>query len=170
MSFKLTWRSHVICVFISIILLAIFNPFYESILLDLSNQNIINYPTSNLIVNFYIFTIILMIPISIIHEGIHGIAYRLFGGKVKYGFKGIYAYTSEISSKEIFRWQFLIILLSPLTMISIMSVFLPPWLGGMIYLLNLIGASGDIYMALYLYKFSYKSRIVDRPYGFDVIE
>lgn len=42
-----------------------------------------------------------MIPITLIHELIHGCAYATFGGKIKFGFKGIYAYAQEISEKPI---------------------------------------------------------------------
>lgn len=118
MSFKLTWKSYVICMIISVILVLILNPIFDGILSDLFYQNIIFYPTKNLILNFYIYTILLMIPISAVHEIIHGVTYKLFGGKF----------------------------------------------------LNIIGASGDIYMALFLCRFSYDSKIVDRNYGFDVIE
>ncbi|WP_077848217.1 DUF3267 domain-containing protein [Clostridium puniceum] len=72
---------------------------------------------------------------SIVHEIIHGAAYKLFGGKVKFGFKGIYAYTMEISGKKITRLQFLIVLLAPLICISILSLLFPVWLGGMIFFL-----------------------------------
>ena len=170
MSFKLTWKSYVICFLISVILVLIMNPIFDGILSYLFYQNIIYYPTKNLILNFCIYIIVLMIPISAVHEVIHGVAYKVFGGKVKYGFKGIYAYTMEISGEKITRLQFLIVLLAPLTCISILSLLFPAWLGGMIFFLNLIGASGDIYMALFLCRFSYDSRIIDRSYGFDVVE
>lgn len=170
MSFKLTWKSYVNCFLISIILVFIMNPIFNGVLSYLFNQNIIFYPTKNLILNFCIYTIVLMIPISIVHEAIHGAAYKAFGGKVKYGFKGIYAYTMEISGKKITRLQFLIVLLAPVTCISILSLLFPAWLGGMIFYLNLIGASGDIYMTLFLCGFSYDSWIIDRSYGFDVVK
>jgi len=76
----------------------------------------------------------------------------------------------EISGKEILRVKFLMISLAPLVAMSVLSLFLPPWLGGMIFLLNLMGASGDIYMSLFLCKFNYESKIIDRSYGFDVVE
>jgi len=94
----------------------------------------------------------------------------LFGGKVKFGFKGIYAYTMEISGKKMTRLQFLVVLLAPLTCISILSLLFAAWLGELIFYLNLIGSSGDIYMALFLCGFSYDSKIIDRSYGFDVVE
>lgn len=170
MSFKLTWKSHIICIIILVILVLVMKSVVDVILVNIFSQNIIFFPTKNLIVNFYIFTISLMIPISIMHESIHGAAYKLFGGKVKYGFKGIYAYTIETSGKKIPRWQFLIVLLAPLATISLVSLLFPVWLGGMIFLLNLLGASGDIYMALFLCKFNYESMIIDRSYGFDVVK
>ena len=162
MSFKLTWKSHVICFLISIILMILLNSFIDALCSDLFAQNIIFCPTKNLIVNFYVLTIFLMVPISIVHEGIHGAAYKLFGGKVRFGFKVIYAYTMEISEMKIPRNKFFVILLSPLIIISILSMLLPAWLGEMVFLLNLLGASGDIYMALFLCKFNYKSKIIDR--------
>ncbi len=170
MSFKLTWKSHVICFLISIILTVLMNSFIDALCSELFAQNIIFYPTKNLIVNFYILTILLMVPISIVHERIHGAAYKVFGGKVRFGFKGIYAYTMEVSEIEIPRNKFLLVLISPLIIISILSMLLPVWLGELVFLLNLLGASGDIYMALFLCRFSYKSKIIDRSYGFDVVQ
>ena len=100
MSFKLTWKSYVICFLISLILLLILNPIFDGILSDLFYGGIIFYPTKNLILNFNICTMLLMVPITAVHEIIHGAAYKVFGGKVKFGFKGIYAYTMEISGKK----------------------------------------------------------------------
>jgi hypothetical protein len=104
-----------------------------------------------------------------VHEVIHGITYSIFGGKVKYGFKGIYAYTMEVSEKPIERTKFLVVLLMPITVISLLALLLPSWLGGMIYFLNLLGSTGDLYMAIFLIKLDSNSRIIDKKYGFDVV-
>lgn len=170
MSFKLTWKGYAICILISVILILILNPIFDGILSDLFHQDIIFYPTKNLVVNFYLYSMLLMIPITVVHEMMHGAAYKVFGGKVKFGFNGIYAYTMETSGKKIPRLQFLIVLLAPLTVISVLSLLFPGWLGRSIFFLNLIGASGDIYMALFLCRFSYYSKIIDRSYGFDIVE
>lgn len=170
MSFKLTWKSYVNCFLISIILVFIMNPIFNGVLSYLFDKNIIYYPTKNLTFNFCIYIIVLIIPISVLHEMIHAAAYKVFGGKVKYGFNGIYAYTMEVSGKKITRLQFLIVLLAPLTCIAILSLLFPVWLGGMIFYINLIQASGDIYMTLFLCRFSYDSWIIDRSYGFDVVK
>ena len=110
-----------------------------------------------------------MIPIGVMHEGIYGLAYKAFGGKVKYGFKGIYAYTQEVSEIPIERTKFLIILLAPLTVMSIATLLLPIWLGGIIFLLNFLGASGDLYLSFILMRYEWNSKIVDKKYGFDVV-
>jgi hypothetical protein len=39
----------------------------------------------------------------------------------------------------------------------------------MVFLLNLLGSSGDIYLGFTLARYSSKSFIVDRKYGYDVI-
>jgi Protein of unknown function (DUF3267). len=96
--------------------------------------------------------------------------FTLFGGKVRYGFKIIYAYTQEISEMPIQRYKFIIILLMPTLVISFASLLLPAWLGGMVFFLNLLGASGDIYMTLLLLlRYRNKCKIIDRRYGFDVV-
>jgi len=169
MSFKITWKTHVICTIIAFLLAKGLGSTATNILETFFLKPFISYPTANEIINFYIYILLLMIPISIVHEGIHGFAYKAFGGKVKYGFKGIYAYTQEVSEMPIDRSKFLIILLAPLTIMSVATLFLPVWLGGIIFLLNLLGASGDLYMSYRLIRYDASSKIVDRIYGFDVV-
>ena len=73
--------------------------------------------------------ILFMIVILIVHERIHRLSYELFGGKVKYGFKIIYAYTYEVSELPLEKVKFLIVLLSPVTIISLITLLLPTWIG-----------------------------------------
>lgn len=169
MSFKITWKTHVICFLIAVVTVKLLGSGADSIIDNFILKPFIFYPTKYLVINFYIYILLLLIPISIIHECIHGLAYKAFGGKVKYGFKGIYAYTQEVSGLPIDRIKFLIILLAPLTIMSIATLLLPNWLGGIIFLLNLLGASGDLYMSLMLIRYNWNSKIVDRKYGFDVV-
>lgn len=61
-------------------------------------------------------------------------------------------------------------LLMPVTAISIISIILPYRIGLQIYLLNLLGSSGDLYMSLWLCKFENEVKIIDRSYGFDVVK
>ena len=127
------------------------------------------YPAKHLILYSFLSIFLLMAPITAIHEAIHGITYIIFGGKVKYGFKGIYAYTMEVSEKPLEITKFLVILLMPVTVISLLSLLLPNWLGNMVYLLNLIGSPGDLFMAFSLIKFDHSCKIIDRNYGFDIV-
>lgn len=170
MSFKITWKTHLICLLAAIILTELMGKILDVILNNFLSRGVISYPTDNPLFNFYIIVALTMIPICIIHELIHGITFKLFGGKVKYGFKIIYAYTQEVSNMPINRNNFLIVLLSPVVVISIASMLFPPWIGGLVYFFNLIGSIGDIYMAFVLCRYNHDSKIIDREYGFDVVK
>lgn len=169
MSFKITWKTHIICIFIALIIVEILGSNVDTILDNFFLKPFIFYPTKYLAINFYIYALLLMVPISIIHECIHGLVFKAFGGKIKYGFKGVYAYTMEVSELPIERTKFLIILLAPLTLISIATLLLKSQLGGVIFLFNLLGASGDLYMSFRLIKCHWNSKIIDRSYGYDVV-
>lgn len=169
MSFKLTLKVHVFVIAISIAIIAMFYNNIINIIINFVLQPFMNYPFRNLILNFYIYYILIGVLVSIIHELIHGSAYKIFGGKVKYGFKFIYAYTMEISGKAISRNEFLMVLLAPVTIITLISLFLPAGIGNMVFLINFLGSIGDIYMGLFLCKINRNSRIIDRAYGFDII-
>ena len=106
--------------------------------------------------------------ITIAHELIHGLTFTIFGGKVKYKFKFIYAATEEINNKPISLTQFTIILLAPITVISLFSLLIPNWIGNLIFISNLIGSIGDLYMSIGLIRYPYDSKIIDKPYGYYV--
>jgi hypothetical protein len=170
MSYRITWKTHVMCFLVAILIRIILGNTADEIVVNFAIRDFIMlYPTPFIIANLYIYVLLLMIPISIVHEGFHGITYKLFGGKVKYGFKGIYAYTQEISEKPIHKFKFLIVLMTPTIAISLLCLLLPGWLGGMIFFLNLLGACGDIYMSLLILKCKNNSKVIDRSYGFDII-
>lgn len=113
MSFKINWKTHIICSFISgfiaLVLLEIANGIIENFIM----QDFIQFPTRLIIVNFYIGILMLLVLIIAVHEALHGLAYIMFGGKVTYGFKGIYAYAMEVSALPIQRTKFLVVLLMP---------------------------------------------------------
>lgn len=112
----------------------------------------------------------ILIPLTIIHELLHGIAYRIFRGKLKYGFNGIYAYTLEASGKALHRTKLLLMLLAPVTFISLASLLIPVAIDGLLFLLNLSGSNGDLLMALYLCKLSNDNYIIDRKHSFDIVD
>lgn len=168
MSFRVSWKTYMYFMLISLLMVFLLKGQVDIILENfiLSIPSI--YMHGYAFLHFYIYVVLMMVPVSILHELVHGFTYTLFGGRVKFGFKGIYMYTREISGKPIRRVKFVIVLLMPLVFVSLLSCLLKKW-GGMVFLLNLLGSSGDIVMALALMRYSYQSRVVDREYGFDVI-
>ena len=135
---------------------------------------VINYKFFSLIGVCFLDTIIailiLMIPITLVNEIIHGIVYIIFGGKIKFGFKWIYAYTQEISGLILHRTKFVAILLAPVTIILLSTLLTKNSLGSLIFLLNFLGSIGDIIMAIYICKSKENSYIKDSEYGFEVID
>ncbi|WP_058293853.1 DUF3267 domain-containing protein [Clostridium neonatale] len=170
MSFKVSWKIHILCFFIAYIFCLIEQKFILNLFVGLLLQNTRIEFTGNMRMDLSIFLFIIFIPITFVHELLHGIVYMMFGGKVRYGFKVIYVYAQEISDIELHRTKFLLVLLAPLTIISLCSAFMPKNIGGIVFLLNLLGSTGDILMALYLCKSNVNSYVVDRIYGFDVID
>lgn len=169
MSFKVSWKVHLICFSVAYIICFFKRDIISNLFLDL----VINYRIFRLTGIYFLDKIIaillLMIPITLVHEIIHGISYRIFGGEIKFGFKGIYAYTQEISGIILHRTKFLVVLLAPVTTISLVSLFIPNNISGTIFLLNLLGSIGDILMALYLCRSNRNSYIIDKNYGFDIV-
>jgi hypothetical protein len=168
-SFKITWKTQVKIIALCYLFTLIFSNAVNFILDKFIMKGIILTPTNNILFNFYLYIILLTIIITVFHELLHGIVFLLFGGKIQFGFKIIGAYTKEISGLAIDKIKFLIILLTPFFLISIISILLPIWIGGMLFLINTLGSSGDLYMAFCLKKYNYKCKIIDRDYGFDVI-
>lgn len=167
--YKFTWKTHAMCLIIAFLLSKISESLINQILNKVFESPYIWYPTHEVVVNYYIYTLLILIPIIFIHEAIHGIVLKLLGRKVKFGFKGIYAYTQDITDRPMDRYKFLFVLLSPLVVISLISIFMPPLIGSIVYLLNLFGSSGDIYMVLLLTRFPSNSQIIDKYKGFEVL-
>lgn len=169
MSFKISWKVHILCFLLAYGFCYIQIDNIGNVFLDL----VINYKffclTGFYFLDMIIATLILMIPITLLHEIIHGIAYSVFREKIKFGFKGIYAYTQEISGVILHRTKFVIILLAPVTIISLITLLFTNSLGALIFLLNFLGSTGDIIMSIYLCKSSKNSYIKDRKYGFDIV-
>lgn len=169
MSFKVSWKLHILCFLISFIFCLVAQKYINVLFINLVLNNKIIKFTGNTLFDINICIVIIFIPITFVHELLHGAAYSLFGGKVMYGLKVIYAYAQETSGIVLHRTKFLIVLLAPVSLISIASVFIPESIGGIIFLLNLLGSTGDLLMALYLCRSNENSYIIDREYGFDII-
>lgn len=119
--------------------------------------------------NSIIFFFIIIILVSLAHELIHALAFKIFGGNVRMGIKGLYAYTQELSGVSLTRFEFAVVLLSPLTIISIAAALISGWIGGVIYILSITGSTGDLIMAFKLVKYG-PCRIVSKLDSFEVIK
>lgn len=94
-----------------------------------------------------------------VHEAIHGIFFRVFtGGRVKYAFKGAYAYAAA-PDWYIPKKPYMVVSLAPLVLMTIVGVlallWVPVnWVTPIILLLamNASGAVGDIYVFLLLIR------------------
>lgn len=170
MSFKITWRFHAISIILSYMLICcLIDTFTLSFFSLIYYDDLLKF-TNNLLINYIVFALIFIVPIAIIHELLHGIFYSLFGGKVKFGIKGLNVFCQEISGVKLHRTKFLIVLLAPITVISLLSLLLPHILSSIVVTINLIGSTGDLLMSLYLVRLSNDTYILDRSYGFDVIK
>jgi hypothetical protein len=95
----------------------------------------------------------------ILHEAIHGLFFWLFtGGRIKYGFKGAYAYAAA-PDWYIPRTPYLVVSLAPLVLISLLGftalLFVPQ--SGIFAVLLLItmnasGAAGDLYAFIWILR------------------
>jgi hypothetical protein len=95
----------------------------------------------------------------ILHEAIHGLFFRLFtGGKVKFAFKGAYAYAAA-PDWYVNKPPYLLISLAPLVLITVLGLisllFAPAsWISPLMLLitLNASGAIGDLYVFFLLLR------------------
>jgi len=174
MSFRITWKTHLLCYISSILIIICIYKFIKQTILYTLLYSIPNYSALKVYFLFLIYIVLLTGVVTLVHEFIHGIAYKIFGGTVKYGFKLIYAYTMETSGISLSKTQFLIVLLSPLVTISLLAFVFSSIIGCQIlcmgFIINFAGSSGDIVMALYLCKIEKNHRIIDRKYGFDIVK
>jgi hypothetical protein len=113
---------------------------------------------------------VLSIPIALLHEGLHGAGILIFGGIPRFGVNKIYFYTEEITGMRFSKIQYLIILLLPVSVISVICMFIPPSLRGMVFIINLIGSIGDFYMSFTISQLNEECEIIDKTYGFEIIK
>lgn len=97
---------------------------------------------------------------AILHELVHGITMKYYGvKKVKYGFTGLYAFAGcdEFFTKK----PYIVIALAPIVVwgviLTVVCCFVPKswfWVAYLIQIINLSGASGDLYVTWKLRHFS----------------
>jgi hypothetical protein len=170
MSYKISWKLHVSSNILAILMTIPLYNFINSINKCFCSSSYIFSPTKFILVNYYIYILILLIVVTILHELIHGLIYKLLGGKIKFGFRVIYAYTQEISGLQIKRNYFIVVLLAPLIILTCICLFFDNYLTNMGFIINLLGSSGDIIMAATVIRYSNKSKIIDKSYGYEVVK
>ena len=166
MKFEITKWLHIKSFIFAIIISLLFT---KSINLSLDSITMLAINHSNPVLSFIVIVLGMVLTMAFIHEIFHAIGYLMFGGKIKIGFKYIYAYVQETSGIELKSWQFLITLLLPLFALSIPAMIYPNWLTLFIFVFNLIGSFGDITMAFFLAKNNFKGKIVDTDNGFIIV-
>lgn len=170
MSFKISWKIHVLCTLLAYLLALPLTGQINSCLDSYVETKYVFIPTGNIFVNLLLYILLVMSLITIVHEMIHGITYIIFGGRIRFGFKIMFVYTQETSGILLTRTQFAIVLLAPLTIMSIGCLLVNNIISNVVFILNLLGSTGDIIMAFYLFLCPARCNIIDRSYGFDAIE
>ena len=113
------------------------------------------------VLKYYGILIVIVLLSTLIHELIHGLVYKSFGGNFVIGVKGMCAYTKETTGIELTVSQFAVVLLAPVTLISTISLFIPV-VGSLVFFVNLLGSTGDFVVMLWLMKIKKDSFVVDR--------
>ncbi len=112
------------------------------------------------------------------HELLHGVMIRRFGHRVKYGIKWEIGALYALAENALFRRnQYLIVLLTPITVITLLGLLLNLWLPDswsyVVVLgvaLNAGGAIGDLWMAQILLRFPPRVIIRDDATGFTLFD
>ena len=122
--------------------------------------------------------ILLLLPtlsvVVVLHELLHGIAYKMFGARLKFGIKHLNAYTIDTSGNLYTTIQMTVIMLLPLFALTPMLAyvyFLTPSFSFCLLmgiLLNACGSSGDILLLLYIILKGRNCHIKDEKYGFSL--
>ncbi|HOM02208.1 MAG TPA: DUF3267 domain-containing protein [Acetivibrio sp.] len=115
-----------------------------------------------------------LLGVVVFHELLHGLAYIIFGAKLKFGIKYLNIYTMDISGTFYTPFQMAVILLLPffvLTGLLLLAGILFPdlvyWMViGMLY--NVSGSFGDIFMLCFILYMGKNCKIKDEEYGFGV--
>ncbi|SNV83902.1 Protein of uncharacterised function (DUF3267) [Clostridium cochlearium] len=167
MKYNISYKLHLKVIIVSIFFCISCYDFVEYTILDFC-INIITHNHISILL-LYTYAILTMGLLSIVHELIHGLTYKLLGGKVTYKFRILYLATQEISGKALAIYKFAIVLLAPFIIISLGSLLFPTWISNFLLIVNFISSLADILMTLELIKYPRYSKIIDRDYGYDII-
>lgn len=123
-----------------------------------------------------IVTIFSMIAYVFLHEWVHGLCIRYFSGKkAHYGFTGLYAFAA--SEAYFPKKPYIIIALAPVVVwgaVLTILLFLVPdrwfWTVYLIQVINISGASGDLYVTYRLTRMSKEILVQDHGASMEVYE
>ncbi|MDT8718749.1 DUF3267 domain-containing protein [Clostridium sp. 19966] len=169
MIYKNTKKIHALSVLLGYFILFLMRGYISNILMQilLDNKNLVI--TSNFLLDICLYIILFVIVVKLVHEFVHGTVIKIFGGTVKYKFKGFFVSAEEISEKEMNRTEFLIVLTAPLLVISLLTAAFSIWQIKLIFLINIFMSIEDIIKTLYLLKAKSESKIIMKDYGFDIV-
>lgn len=128
---------------------------------------------SNSFYNRQIFLIVTTLSgVVVLHELLHGLAYSIFGAKLKFGLKLLNLYTMDVSGTLYTTWQIAVIMLFPLFVLTgilltvglLFDNLLLLMLLGTLY--NVCGSTGDILLLAFILYKGRKCLIKDEEYGF----
>ena len=122
----------------------------------------------------FIILLILIVVYMILHELVHGIAMKICGTKkIKYGFTGLYAFAG--SNDYYNKKSYIFIALAPIVIlgivIAIINLFVSIewfWVIYFLQVINISGATGDIYVTLKFAKFPKDILVKDSGTAMDV--
>ncbi|GAP61709.1 hypothetical protein ARMA_0132 [Ardenticatena maritima] len=104
----------------------------------------------------------------VLHEGCHGLLFRLNGFQPRYGFRWLYAYATAPNALMT-RRQALSVTLAPLVLLTLMGLLLLPFAPTAVvpYIIlfltaNAAGAIGDLWLSVVLLRLPDEVRIVDQ--------
>lgn len=160
-SFIINLISLLVFILSIIIFFKIYNLNLHDIYLNyLSNKNFLS-----LIVPFLILIIIL-------HEVIHGIGYKIFGAKLKFGFKHLNIYTIDTSGNTYGIIEMFIIMFLPLLSLTFILLILSyMFKDNYLYFIfciifNISSSIGDVILFIYMVTKGGGCKIKDTNYGF----
>ena len=120
----------------------------------------------------------LSIPLIIVfaHEGIHAVAYKMFGAKLKFGVKHLSVYLTDISGSLFTLKQITVIMLLPLIFLSLILIIAAIIFTNYIalillaILINISGSIGDILLLSYIMFKGKECRVKDENNGFSIYQ
>jgi hypothetical protein len=123
-----------------------------------------------------VFTVISIVPILLIHEGIHGVFFKLFSreAKVKFGYTQGFFYATSPGA-QYSRPQWLWILVAPFTLITLSLIILfavgllPPFFFIVLTSLHGAGCVGDFYFAFLSLRAPKRMIYEDTSSGFRIL-